>query len=96
MRNATTQDFLERVLRAAVAGSYQDCARNPCPRHAAEAVLDACRREDLLIMERTTGDQMIERARSDAREAALVDIRQAARLGDHGNGVLRRGSEPGA
>jgi hypothetical protein len=39
----------------------------PCPRHAAEAVLNACRREDLIIMERYEADQVIEEARAEAR-----------------------------
>lgn len=73
MRNASTQDFLKKVIRGAVAFSCQDCGRNPCPRHAAEAVLDACRREDLFVMESYEAEQVLEDARSEAVAAGYAE-----------------------
>jgi hypothetical protein len=58
-----TRDFLRDAIRA---GRRDDCARcqfpYTCSTHAAEAVLDACRREDLFIMERSTADALFEQA----------------------------------
>jgi hypothetical protein len=68
VRNTPVRDWLENAIGATERPATCDrCGLYPCPRHAADAVLNAARREDLIIMERHEADQVIEEARAEAR-----------------------------
>jgi hypothetical protein len=84
------REWLENLIGAAERpASCGSCGLYPCPRHAADAVLNAARREDLIIMERYEADQVIEEARAEGRPEVPV-----SRYWPEPTGF--RGSEDGA
>lgn len=67
MTATPTRNFLRDTIRA---GRRDDCDRclfpYTCSTHAAEAVLNACRAEELFILERPAADQTIVQAKAEA------------------------------
>lgn len=83
MTATPTRNFLRDTIRA---GRRDDCDRcvfpYTCSTHAADAVLNACRAEELFILERPAADQTIVQAKAEA-------LRDFA---DHLSGMSQRGS----
>ncbi|MDR7278914.1 hypothetical protein [Catenuloplanes atrovinosus] len=69
---APVRSWLVDVLAASRVDGCADCGpASICPGHAADAVLDATRREELFVMPKAFADQMIERAREQGRAEVL-------------------------
>ncbi|MEV4704525.1 hypothetical protein [Actinoplanes sp. NPDC049316] len=60
------RDWLTAAITAAVVTGCPDCRDlRPCPPHAADAVLNACRQEQLFIVPAADADAIIAAARND-------------------------------
>ncbi|MFI5493553.1 hypothetical protein [Actinoplanes sp. NPDC051859] len=65
-RPQPVRDWLTAAITAAVIPGCQHCRnRQPCPPHAADAVLNACRQEQLFIMPAADADALLTAARND-------------------------------
>ena len=91
MSTTPTRDFLRDAIRA---GRHEDCDRcqwpYTCSTHAAEAVLDACRREDLFILDRSAADQVVEQAKADETKelrARIDEVRALAEAAQPAGGI---------
>jgi hypothetical protein len=75
------RDWLKEAVTAGHRPACSLCRQGEttCPGHAADAVLDACRRGDLIIMEREAADEVI--AAAALALAAAADRTAAAEGG---------------
>lgn len=61
------RDLLASWIRAGLRDDCGGCAVATCAVHAAEAILNAARREGLFILDRASADEVTEQARADER-----------------------------